>query len=221
MVARGGFEPPKPLGRQIYSLLHLTTLQPRHAALRQATQHEPAGVCRTPRTRVGAPRCALLVWDESFPRPAARKVIRGAGEGIRTPDRLITNQLLYLLSYASQPDKTMVIAQPVPPRNLSADTSIVRHRRPTLQWSLAPSNAPRLASHPDPPGDAYVREPPPGGNPASSHESYLSCHPISRPRVSLAAGATLLPVPAPGHPWPWRGVGDAPRTGRCRPTPTH
>jgi hypothetical protein len=25
----------------------------------------------------------------------------GAGEGIRTPDRLITNQLLYQLSYAS------------------------------------------------------------------------------------------------------------------------
>jgi hypothetical protein len=26
---------------------------------------------------------------------------RGAGEGIRTPDRLITNQVLYQLSYAS------------------------------------------------------------------------------------------------------------------------
>jgi hypothetical protein len=29
-LARGGFEPPKALGRQIYSLLHLTALQPRH-----------------------------------------------------------------------------------------------------------------------------------------------------------------------------------------------
>src|SRR4029450_12318081 len=29
MVARGGFEPPKPLGRQIYSLLRLTAPQPR------------------------------------------------------------------------------------------------------------------------------------------------------------------------------------------------
>ena len=28
LVARGGFEPPKALGRQIYSLLHLTALQP-------------------------------------------------------------------------------------------------------------------------------------------------------------------------------------------------
>jgi hypothetical protein len=30
LVARGGFEPPKPLGRQIYSLLRLTAPQPRH-----------------------------------------------------------------------------------------------------------------------------------------------------------------------------------------------
>jgi hypothetical protein len=29
LVARGGFEPPKPLGRQIYSLLRLTAPQPR------------------------------------------------------------------------------------------------------------------------------------------------------------------------------------------------
>ena len=28
-MARGGFEPPKPQGRQIYSLLRLTTPQPR------------------------------------------------------------------------------------------------------------------------------------------------------------------------------------------------
>ena len=28
-MARGGFEPPKPLGRQIYSLLRLTAPQPR------------------------------------------------------------------------------------------------------------------------------------------------------------------------------------------------
>jgi hypothetical protein len=31
---------------------------------------------------------------------------RGAGEGIRTPDRLITNQVLYQLSYAS-PSSTL------------------------------------------------------------------------------------------------------------------
>jgi hypothetical protein len=39
LVARGGFEPPKPLGRQIYSLLHLTALQPRQIAC----QNRPTG----------------------------------------------------------------------------------------------------------------------------------------------------------------------------------
>ncbi len=34
------------------------------------------------------------VFPETFP---------GAGEGIRTPDPLITNQMLYQLSYASEP----------------------------------------------------------------------------------------------------------------------
>ena len=34
----------------------------------------------------------------------------GAGEGNRTPDRLITNQLLYRLSYASHP-KTVIIVE--------------------------------------------------------------------------------------------------------------
>ena len=33
-------------------------------------------------------------------RPAG-KIVPGAGEGIRTPDPLITNQMLYRLSYAS------------------------------------------------------------------------------------------------------------------------
>ena len=33
--------------------------------------------------------------------PAFRKPYTGAGEGIRTPDPLITNQMLYRLSYAS------------------------------------------------------------------------------------------------------------------------
>ena len=36
-------------------------------------------------------------WDRWL---YAKKLIRGAGEGIRTPDPLITNQMLYQLSYA-------------------------------------------------------------------------------------------------------------------------
>ncbi len=73
LVARGGFEPPKPLGRQIYSLLHLTALQPR-----------------------------LRHHNQTVGGRAVRASDLGAGEGIRTPDLLITNQLLYQLSYASQ-----------------------------------------------------------------------------------------------------------------------
>jgi hypothetical protein len=71
-VARQGFEPWKALGRQIYSLLHLTALQSRLFADRM----------------------------DRGKRVATRTF--GAGEGIRTPDLLITNQLLYQLSYASQ-----------------------------------------------------------------------------------------------------------------------
>ena len=37
LVARGGFEPPKPLGRQIYSLLRLTAPQPRRCFDRHTT----------------------------------------------------------------------------------------------------------------------------------------------------------------------------------------
>ena len=33
--------------------------------------------------------------------PVSGKLFPGAGEGIRTPDPLITNQMLYRLSYAS------------------------------------------------------------------------------------------------------------------------
>ena len=43
LVARGGFEPPKPLGRQIYSLLRLTAPQPR--------QSQPSSDVRLPPCR--------------------------------------------------------------------------------------------------------------------------------------------------------------------------
>ena len=43
------------------------------------------------------------------------QVQTGAGEGIRTPDRLITNQLLYRTELR-QPDKEQIIALPVPVR---------------------------------------------------------------------------------------------------------
>ena len=69
MVAREGLEPSKPLGRQIYSLLRLTASLPRQLAVLLET--------------------AVSIYL----RPA--RFVDGAGEGIRTPDLLITNQLLY------------------------------------------------------------------------------------------------------------------------------
>ena len=74
MVAREGLEPSKPLGRQIYSLLRLTASLPRQLPVRVGT------------------RCFLgFVFPDLLPD----KPPSGAGEGIRTPDLLITNQLLY------------------------------------------------------------------------------------------------------------------------------
>ena len=39
--------------------------------------------------------------DKFLPLMLAVELVSGAGEGIRTPDPLITNQMLYRLSYAS------------------------------------------------------------------------------------------------------------------------
>ena len=87
MVAREGLEPSKPLGRQIYSLLRLTASLPRRLAV-----------------NVEVTFSGYLRLAES---------VDGAGEGIRTPDLLITNQLLYQTELR-QPDKRWTIARPVP-----------------------------------------------------------------------------------------------------------
>ena len=52
-------------------------------------------------------RCVSVVPEK------ARRLVGGAGGGIRTPDRLITNQLLYRTELR-QPDKEQIIALPVP-----------------------------------------------------------------------------------------------------------
>ncbi len=64
LVARGGFEPPKALGRQIYSLLRLTAPQPRRCehqrpvnSRRMLSETTPGGACRR-RTVVPSPRPA-------------------------------------------------------------------------------------------------------------------------------------------------------------------
>ena len=69
MVAREGLEPSKPLGRQIYSLLRLTASLPRQLSVLWKRD----------------------VWSYLVPLHS----VDGAGEGIRTRDLLITNQLLY------------------------------------------------------------------------------------------------------------------------------
>src|SRR3954465_4823602 len=84
MVAREGLEPSKPLGRQIYSLLRLTASLPRQLSVNVVS---------------------------SVPR--RRAAVDGAGEGIRTPDLLITNQLLYRPELR-QPDKRGTLARSVP-----------------------------------------------------------------------------------------------------------
>ena len=90
LVAREGFEPSKALGRQIYSLCvrPLRNLAEPLIGLGTRWNIENAGAATRPRTHQGSPATQLT----------------GAGEGIRTPDRLITNQLLYRTELR-QPDK--------------------------------------------------------------------------------------------------------------------
>ena len=77
MVGGGGFEPPK-LSRQIYSLIPLAA-------------------------RESPPKNGRLFSLSRSPLSTNKRIQRknGAGERSRTPDRLITSQLLYQLSYAS------------------------------------------------------------------------------------------------------------------------
>ena len=49
-------------------------------------------------------------WPENSPSNS----LPGAGEGIRTPDPLITNQMLYRLSYASNSGERRAFAQTYP-----------------------------------------------------------------------------------------------------------
>ena len=97
----GGFEPPK-LARQIYSLIPLATREPLQKGahsldLDTRCQQALRGNSALPASHVRAGGTSygkrLLITSEITEI--------GAGERNRTPDRLITNQLLYLLSYAS------------------------------------------------------------------------------------------------------------------------
>ena len=131
-MARGGFEPPKPLGRQIYSLLRLTAPQPRPSQ---------AGMCpfRTRRHPLHTrPVVGLFLLKRSLELHLEQLVYcldgaelmhfafvaTGAGEGIRTPDPLITNQLLYRTELR-QPSKFFILAQTMLADNGTLLTSAV------------------------------------------------------------------------------------------------
>jgi hypothetical protein len=64
-----------------------------------------------------APESGLRVVHSARPRPLpageASLAQAGAGEGIRTPDPLITNQMLYQLSYASGYKPIILLARPI------------------------------------------------------------------------------------------------------------
>ena len=71
------------------------------------------GRIASPRSPTGPrrPGHSLVTWKHSL----------GAGEGIRTPDPLITNQLLYRTELR-QPDQTKILAQLVPQGNRPVDS---------------------------------------------------------------------------------------------------
>ena len=85
LVAREGLEPSKPLGRQIYSLLRLTASLPRQESVFWNPCVRRVLCCLL--------LSAFLAYRFEFDRSS--RLRSGAGEGIRTPDLLITNQLLY------------------------------------------------------------------------------------------------------------------------------
>src|SRR4030095_16740132 len=79
--------------------------------------------------------------DAIFGRPGARRA--GAGGGIRTPDRLITNQLLYRTELR-QPDKDASLARLVPRRQPNA--SPTRDTRSVAGLALRPCSRNHLLS---------------------------------------------------------------------------
>ena len=106
------------------------------------------GRIASPRSPTGPrrPGHSLDTWKHSL----------GAGEGIRTPDPLITNQLLYRTELR-QPDQSKILAQLVPQRQHArlslAVGSSGRKPMPTCSIADSPWRAPFLRDAPTPDGD--------------------------------------------------------------------
>jgi hypothetical protein len=86
LVARGGFEPPKPLGRQIYSLLRLTAPQPRRLSVRDPCVR-PASGGSFAASREGAPLVSYLNYDvcRRYLRQTWRPATLELAEGFEPP----------------------------------------------------------------------------------------------------------------------------------------
>src|SRR5580765_1627135 len=73
----------------------------------------------------------------ALPTQTPARCFAGAGGGIRTPDRLITNQLLYRTELR-QPDKNGSVARPVPRGQARVDTNSFRRRTARLRGWMPP-----------------------------------------------------------------------------------
>jgi hypothetical protein len=114
------------MGRQIYSLLLLTAQPPVRVSSPKTGSSVRAAACHSTPLRLGL-GVSVRRWRGAHRHPrrfvyTKTRIVRfpysvrtsitagstaglassGAGEGIRTPDPLITNQMLYQLSYASR-----------------------------------------------------------------------------------------------------------------------
>ena len=82
-------------------------------------------------------KCIGISMFMALPTQTPARCCAGAGGGIRTPDRLITNQLLYRTELR-QPDKNGSVARPVPRGQARVDTNSFRRRTARLRGWIPP-----------------------------------------------------------------------------------
>ena len=120
LVGEGGFEPPKSLTTDLQSAPFGHSGIPPYSVFEYLPLDSPTNLlvlARRPSEAVaerkGERRERRAVFRASGKRNTASVLRRGAGRRTRTPDLLITNQLLYQLSYTSIATARMIIAEGV------------------------------------------------------------------------------------------------------------